>query len=339
MIMSIKLVTKIDLPYILRLEQRGTLETELPQDKDFSQFKIILSPKYISNSDQPVCTSIQIESVLNDYHYDDYPKTSIRSSRVGNLDTLEVRNVIFGIPDVVRKEIFKLVREKLNNFLIFLSESTNMFWIEELPLNPISYVISNHTDFIFLSPETKRVNEDWERIADNFMLDLGLKNIKPINITMTSKYKDTKSTICSKYFNKAHKAIYLSEYEDFCIYCAISAESFIKSLINDSHPSEDENLEKLKLKARSKKGMVETYFKDIMQYLYKTDFSQSNPGLYSNLKSIFELRNNIMHKGFLDKESYLKAGLKELDFEQANKMLSKLEQTFKECKAISQNIE
>ncbi|QSX23922.1 hypothetical protein [Priestia megaterium] len=328
--MSIKLLARIDLPYIVRLEQRGDLETELPPDKDFSYFKITFSSKYLYNSDQPVCTSIEIESILNNYHHEHYPKTQIRSSTI---NTLEISNVIFDIPEATRNEIFKLVRHKLNNFFVYLTKVTNMFWIEDLPLNPISHVINNNTDFILLDPETPNDKRDWETIADNFMIDLEIDNIKPLNKNILNEYEDIKSTIWSTYLNKADKAIYLSEYEDFLIYCAIAGESFIKKLIEENHPLEDETLKKLKEKG--KRSMVKSYFIEIMKYLYNVDFSKEKPKLYQNLQIIFKLRNDIMHKGFLDEDSYEKAGIKTLDFEESKKIISNLKKALNECLIIA----
>jgi hypothetical protein len=71
--------------------------------------------------------------------------------------------------------------------------------------------------------------------------------------------------------------------------------------------------------------MVDTYFKVILKYLFKKNLLDIEPALYSNLKSIFQLRNEIMHKGHLDESSYKKVGINKLDFETCSLMLYKLE--------------
>lgn len=66
------------------------------------------------------------------------------------------------------------------------------------------------------------------------MTDLESYNFTPINNHLLNKYKDTylANQIWSDYIKKATNSIYKSEYDNFIIYSAISAESFIKELVS-----------------------------------------------------------------------------------------------------------
>lgn len=150
-----------------------------------------------------------------------------------------IKNSIYNIYDVSEKdqtEIFEGIVIKLNRLLIFLNKVTKMFWIREISVNPIGGAIGTRTDFVFTDPKVKIRDSarDWYTINDNFMVDLYSDNIKPINGDILEKFKDTYvvNSIWITYMEKANRAMYVSEYEEFIIYCAIAAESFIKQLVS-----------------------------------------------------------------------------------------------------------
>jgi len=328
--MSVKLIAKINLPYVLRMEKKGVLETVLEPDIEFSFFKIIFFSHYQKNDDKPICNNIQIEAILDNYNHTD-PLLS-KFGYLGLID-IDIDFKLFHVTDNDRKEIFKLVRDKLNNFLSYLNSATKMFWIEDIPLNPTSDVIGTTTDFMFSDPLKDGVA--WTTISDNFMTDLDPQNIKSLNNKILDEYKEKHivHSVWPTYLNKANKAMYLSEYEDFIIYCAIAAESFIKQLVNHSSTQGDVIFNKLKSVGKSQ--MVDTYFNIIMKYLYKTNLNEVKPELYKTVKDIFMLRNDIMHQGFLDNESYKKVGINKLDFEEVHKYYSRLELAIEECTRIA----
>lgn len=331
--MSVKLIAKINLPYVLRMEKRGALETVLDPDIEFSFFKIIFFSHYQKNDDKPICNNIQIEAILNNYNHTDPLSSKLGYLTLNKDEDIDFNIEQFNVTDDDRKEIFKLVRDKLNNFLLYLNAATKMFWIEDIPLNPTSHVIGTTTDFMFSHPSKDGVF--WTIISDNFMTDLDPHNIKSLNNKILDEYKDKHivHSVWPTYLNKANKAMYLSEYEDFIIYCAIAAESFIKQLVNHSSTQGDAIFNKLKSVGKSQ--MVDTYFNIIMKYLYKTNLKEVKPELYKTIKDIFMLRNDIMHQGFLDNESYKKVGINKLDFEEVHKYFSRLELAIEECTRIA----
>ncbi|MBH0159641.1 hypothetical protein [Fictibacillus sp. 26RED30] len=332
--MSIKLLTKISLPYLLRLQFPESIETELPVDDNFSFFKIVFLPNidelenknFSPNYNENFCNTIEVEAVLNKYHHINY---SIEKSSI--YDT-------YNVTTKDRTEIFKEVRVKLNHFLLYISKSTKMFWVEDLAINPLSGVIGTHTDFIFLNPEHK-VNMNsriWNSIADNFMVDLYRNKFQPISEKLLDDYKGNYVVNFTwvTYINKATKALYKSEFEEFIIYCAIAAESFIKMFVSTGtlYPSKfEDDIVLDKLISIGKNNMVDTYYKVILKYLYGVNLLELNQALFNNLKDIFNLRNDIMHKGIMDENSFKKVGINDLNFEQASLYLNRLNQAIETC--------
>jgi len=56
--------------------------------------------------------------------------------------------------------------------------------------------------------------------------------------------------------------------------------------------------------------------------------------LYKNLKDIFILRKEIMHTGSLNKNSYKRVGIENLDFEQVNLYAKRLDLSINKCSEI-----
>ncbi|MDZ5474167.1 HEPN domain-containing protein [Bacillus sp. 31A1R] len=328
--MGIKLLARISLPYLLRLSDGARLETKLPIDENFTFFKITFFPNkedndnYLPKYSDNICNNLEIECIVNKYDYKNYTY----------IDTGIFK--IYDIGDIHRAEIFNFVREKLNSYLISLGKVTKMFWIEDLPLNPISGCIGIRTDFIFTKPDEVIGNARWwNTIQDDYMVDLNSKNIKPLDKRLLDRLENryVVNLTWHTYFNKATKAMYSSETEEFIIYCAIAAESFIKQLITNSSDNQDVILNKLISNGRN--NMVEMYFVVIMKYLYGVNLLEVQQGLYKNLKDIFSLRNDIMHNGYLDKSSLKKVGIEKLDYNQLKKYLSKLDSAIITCIKIA----
>ncbi|UNT56852.1 hypothetical protein [Lysinibacillus capsici] len=329
--MSIKVWAKIKLPYILRLEREEVYDIELPIDNEFSFFKVIFFPNidsidntnYSTKYQESSCNYVEIEAILKRFDCFNYPilKTTIYK--------------LFDVPKKDMIEIFKLINKKLNTFLMELSKITNMFWIEEIALNPISGVIGTRTDFAFVEPETVIGNaRSYLTIDDNYMEETMLEEITPLNNNILESFRNGNyilKLIWHNYLNKATKAMYSSEYEEFIIYCAISAESFIKQIVNVAN-REDVVLDKL-IEA-GKNQMVHTYYKIILKYLFGKSLIEVEEVLHKNLIDIFTLRNEIMHRGYLDETSFKKVGIQELNFEQAEIYLSRLNRAIAVCLEI-----
>ncbi|GGA43155.1 hypothetical protein [Psychrobacillus lasiicapitis] len=331
--MGIKLWAKIKLPYILRLENEEKYEIELPSDEEFSLFRVSFFPNsdnpdnsnYLSEYREKSCNYIEIESIVKRFNYSDYP---VRNSVIYNS---------YEVSEIDTTEIFKLVKNKLNIFLIELSKITKMFWITDISLNPISGVIGNRTDYTFVEPDTAISDNirSYYTINDNYMEEVKRKEVKPINMDILSVFRNENSLILKpiwhNYLNKATKAMYSSENEEFIIYCAISAESFIKQLIKVNSNLKEKDIVLEKLTEVGKNQMVNTYFKIILKYLFGANLIDKEEVLHKNLLDIFTLRNEIMHKGYLDKSSFEKVGINELNFEQANLYLSRLHRAIEIC--------
>lgn len=325
--MSIKVWATIKLPYILRLEQKEIYEVELPTDSEFSFFKISFFPNidsinnvnYSSEYQERSCNYVEIEAILKRFNCFDYPI---------------IKDSIYNLFDVSKEdmvEVFKLVNKKLNQFLMELSKITNMFWIEEITLNPISGVIGTRTDYAFVEPETVIGNSRiYSTIDDNYMEEVMLQEITPLNNNILEPFRNGNhilKLIWHNYLNKATKAMYSSEYEEFIIYCAISAESFIKQLVNIT----DKDIVLDKLIEVGKNQMVNTYYKIILKYLFGKSLIEVEEVLHKNLIDIFTLRNEIMHRGYLDETSFKKVGIQEINFEQAEIYLSRLNRAIEVC--------
>ncbi|MGF9741432.1 hypothetical protein ABEX38_29120 [Priestia megaterium] len=158
---------------------------------------------------------------------DNYNHTNPLRGKLGHLRlNKNIDFELFHVADNDRKELFKLVRDKSNNFLSYLDAATKMFWIRDIPLNPTSHVIGTTTDFIFSDPLKDGVT--WTIIFDNFMTDLDLHDIKSLNNKILDEYRD-KKIVHSVWFTYLNKAMYLSEYEDFIISCAIADEFLLSN--------------------------------------------------------------------------------------------------------------
>ena len=325
--MPLKVLCRIKLPYMMRLRDSEIYNANLESCENFNSFIVNFHPNidsndagfYIPELPGNTCSFVEIECVLKIFNHNNYP---IIPTAIYNT---------YELPYNDRMEIFLIIRNKLSKLLKKLEYYTKMFWIEEVPINPISGIIGTRTDFSFLHPDENITfsSRIWSSVLDNFMIDLENEKIKPIDqeILHDINYLTVVNSIWSDYLNKANKALYESEYESFIIYCAIAAESFIKQMVEFTESDEDLVLKKLK--DSGKNQMVEVYYKVILKYLYGRNLLDVEPSLYTNLNSIFRLRNAIMHSGELSEAAFKKAGIDGLNFDSCIEMFHKLNKTIR----------
>lgn len=324
--MSLKVLCRIKLPYIIRLQKSKTYTVSLDECPEFSMFNIsfypngeVLGVERDREYDDDVCTFLEVEAVIKKFDYNSYKAAP------------DVDYTLYDVPNDDRSSIFEIVKERLNDFLKYLQNTSNMFWIEGLSINPISGVIGIGTEFSFLKPDqiVYPSTRYWVAVRDNYMVGVNSNTIKPISDELLERYNTSYlvNQIWSDYLLKACKAMYQSEYENFIIYCAISAESFIKQLTQLNF---ENDIVLQKLVEAGKNQMVDTYFKVIVKYLYGKNLLEIEECLYENLMRIFKLRNEIMHRGILDEQALQKAGLLEINFKVCESILERLERAIKE---------
>lgn len=71
----------------------------------------------------------------------------------------------------------------LNEYLNVLSETTKMFWIKELPVNPFSGAIGKKSEAIFLNLEQSIGSnfKGWLKYYDDYQVVLNKQPIFPLN--------------------------------------------------------------------------------------------------------------------------------------------------------------
>lgn len=317
-LLSLKVLCRIKLPYLIKIQDIKEYSLKLPECEHFSDFKIIFLPNikesnYFYNPEygDDVCDNIEIQTI----------------AKVPNLKTSE--NQLLTLED--RIIILDKIRKKVNEILRYLQYKTKMFWIKELKIDPLSGLIGMRTEFLFLhaNQETNE-NMSWTCLINNSMSDIDQDNIKPVNDEMLKSFCNTYlvKPIWKDYFNKAHQSIYECQYENFIIYSAICAESFIKSTIH-SYIDLDTNKDIVlkKFIEIGKKNMVEVYYKYILKYLFGKNLLEIDESLYSNLVLIFKLRNELMHTGYIDENTLRKVGTESLNFDVCSTILLRLDKT------------
>lgn len=229
--MGLRILSRIKLPYIIRMKESEIIKTQLPATKEFSEFKVTLFPNRETNDElyNPQYSDnnsfyIEVEALTELYSHEKYENSG--SSLYS----------IYNVPEDDQIIIFKMLKDRLNEFLYFLSEMTQMFWIEELTLNPISGAISKRTDFVFLHPNLKIDGNSrlWNTYNDDYQTDLRLMPVKSLSKEIVDEFGETYiiRDVWTEYRNKAKRALFSSEYIDFITYSAIEAESFIKKTVN-----------------------------------------------------------------------------------------------------------
>jgi hypothetical protein len=216
-LLALKVLCRVKLPYIIRIEEAINYISYLPSCNEFKVFNIFFFPNDrnldddLLNVDYPeeTCSVIEIETILNSFTYENY---QVESSAVYKR---------YKVPHNDQLVIFKSIGNKLNSYLKYLKYVTKMFWIEELPINPLSGVIGTRTDFAFLHPE-ERIGSSrvWNTMHDNFMVDHDMEHIKPLNEQILNKFNNSYVIyeIWYDYVNKARNSLFVSDYDTFIIY-------------------------------------------------------------------------------------------------------------------------
>lgn len=330
--MGLKIFTRIKLPYIIRMKEVEIIHTQLPATKEFTEFNITFYPNLHSNNElynplysENICFFIEVEAVTELFNHDEY---DINDTNIYNS---------YEVPKDNQLVIFRMLKDRLNNYLDYLSEMTKMFWIEELALNPMSGAISKRTDFVFLPPDFKIKGSSrfWITYNDDFQTDLRLTSINALTQEIADEFIHTYIVrdVWIEYKNKAIRALYSSEYTDFIIYCAIEAESFIKKTVNYIRENKTEKDIVLdKLIDIGKNNFVDSYYKVILKYITGKILFEEEPKLYSILMSIYRLRNAIMHQGIIEVKDFKNAGMEgvqELNYDTCLDIYNKLQKAIR----------
>lgn len=335
--MGLKILARIKLPYIIRMEEAKIINTRLPSTKEFCEFKITFYPNLDSNDElynpqysENKCFFIEIGAVTELYNHDDYKET-----QTGVYSTYELH-------EDEQLVIFSMLKNRLNEYFNYLSEMTKMFWIEELTLNPMSGAIAKRTDFVFLHPDCKICGSSrfWNTYSDDFQTDIRLTSVKALTQEIADKFSSTYIVrdVWIEYKNKAKRSLFSSEYTDFIIYCAIEAESFIKKTVNFIRErNADKDIVLDKLIDTGKNNFVDSYYKIILKYITGKSLNEVEPELYRNLIIIYKLRNAIMHQGTIEDKDFKSAGmegLKNLNFDSCLEIYNKLQKAIRKTLSL-----
>lgn len=82
---------------------------------------------------------------------------------------------------------------------------------------------------------------------------------------------------------------------------------------------------------------MESYYKVILRYITGKSLNEVDPTLYSNLISIYRLRNAVMHQGEIEVKDFKNAGLGEiesLEFDICLEIYNKLQKAIQETLAL-----
>ncbi|GEN46740.1 hypothetical protein [Alkalibacillus haloalkaliphilus] len=340
--MGLKVVTRIKLPYIIRMKESKEITSRLSPTEHFSKFEITFYPNCQDyepyNADYPNnnCLFIDVEAVTEIFSFEDYNHKVINHIS------------IYELPDDDRKLIFGLLRERLNTYLEALNIKTKMFWVEGLSMNPLSKNIGIKSQFIFLHPN-QSMNTSfraWYEYWDNYQTELetGSKQITPIDGSIVDEC-DNLVIVGSpwmEFVNKAKVALFESEFNDFIIYSSIAAEAFIKQLTEPKIYGMEKDIVLEKLMVAGNNKVINSYYNIILKYLTGHSLYEIDPKLYNSLHSIYKFRNALMHTGNIDYNTLRKVGYEgreELTFDVCKVLLENLQATIKTVgRLFSQNI-
>ncbi|WP_165476920.1 hypothetical protein, partial [Clostridioides difficile] len=264
------------------------------------------------------------------YKYVDYTKYKTTKCINSNDNYFEVE-----VPLDKTTEIFGCMNKRLNEILNFLREKSNMFWIDEFNLTHINYHSENEVRFNFYSPNVNpsSVVTSFIEHTDYYMIS---KNFKTNNVGEdTFKNFDSnkiKMKVFNEYIDKAEKALYEYNYENFIIYCSISVESFIIQYIDEIANQDDIIYKQLE---KTNSNYINLYYNVLLKYLTGKSLIEVDKKACTHLTRLYRLRNSLMHKGIIDSKSLEKAGIMKLDFNECNKILDSAKTSFKLVKSIT----
>ena len=321
----------IKLPYIIRLDEEKDYKFQF-QFEDFEMF--CLEMRHNDDSDYDIydencsvnsCKNIRIEAI---YKYCDYTKYKNHRIPYTNQDINEFTVEL--PPDEVRR-IFNSVNKKLDEIINYLRKKTNMFWIEEIPVNLITYCFGREIEFNFYSPNARlsKVYRQTKKIT-NYYMESDFEGVKEVNDNIFDSFDANENyyNTADYYLNKSEKSLYERNYEEFIIYCSISVESFIKNYIEKIKPNKDIVYGKL---ASLRYDYIDKYYNVLLKYLKGKSLKELNEGAFTHLKNMYTLRNEIMHKGIIDKDALKNAGLSHLEyinFNECEKILKSIKKSF-----------
>ncbi|HAT4250462.1 hypothetical protein [Clostridium perfringens] len=318
--MGIKIEMFIKLPYILRLEE----EKNYIFNFNFSEFEIfqveMIFNEYNDDISESISENIRIEAIYNEFAYDEYEYRH------------HTKGKIVELPLEKEKFLFQIIDKKLQEIFDFMRNKTKMFWIDNVPIHPISYCYGREIKYGFYSPDTNLVKsiQYTKCITDYYMKSGRMKNIEEINENTFNdfNYKYEYIDIATKYINKAEKALYERNYNDFIIYCGIATEAFIRKYIDSIAPKGDIVFNKI---SSLNFDYLDQYYNVLLKYLKGKSLKELDVRLYTNLKRMYTLRNAIMHTGTIGELALKKSGLSHLNdinFKECNNILNSIKRSF-----------
>ncbi|MFC4387741.1 hypothetical protein ACFOZ1_07925 [Gracilibacillus marinus] len=338
--MAIKVITRIRLPYVIRMETVKKMTVKLSPTDDLPELQITFYPNlkdetyYNDIYSENTCLYIEVEAISNKLNFEDYKKIKKDSY------------FVIDVPEEDRKKLFFQLAEEINVYLYKLNTITGMFWVEDLPVNPLSGLLGKNSSFIFLKP-TQKIDDgnlELSTYLDDYQETAINKKIKQINEEIISRTIHNEIIVgeWNKYLNKAQVALFESKYEECIINCAIAAEAFIKEVVGENSNARfmwgvgnDIVLDKL---INSNGKMVDKYYNVILKYLFKNSLLEVEPELHRNLTNIFTVRNTIMHGSKINSNTLKKIGFDgetELNFDICYEFLKKLYKTVNTVRKIT----
>lgn len=329
--MSIKLVCEINLPYSIKLAEEENYVFKFDMH-EFDFFEIVFlfnnpddSDLYIDVLPDKYCKNIKVTAILREYNASDYP--IIHDHGLHRVE----------LPEDIENEIFLKVNKKINEILKYIKIKTNMFWIENLPLNPISNGLGVGTTFMFYTANTKlrRTFKERRRFCDDFMIHANFDDVKRLDSSIFDEFDEDNLpniyTYYNKFIYKAKLFLFEAQYEDFIINLAIACESFIRHYIYNIKPENDIVVKRLE---STNFKYIDLYYNVLLKYLKGKSLKEIKEDLYNNLTIIYKLRNDIMHRGYINSDSLQKAGISKLDINEGEKIIQKVLEAFEEINKI-----
>lgn len=327
--MSIKVEMFVKLPYIIKLKEDKDYIFTFKFD-DFEMFCLemrhndesndeIYDERYYGNS----CENIRIEAIFNNLDY------SIYNSDINPNRAIENQEYQINLPLKETRIVFNEVNKRLNQITSYLRNETNIFWIENIHINPIAYSFGTEIQFNFYSPNTRMLKlcKETRNYTEYYMND-GYRGIKEVDEKVFDNL-DTEGNYVSvpfDYLNKSQKSLYDRNYEDFIINCSISVESFIRGYIGQIEPENDIVYNKL---SALNHNYLDKYYNILLKYLKGKSLNELDEASYTHLKRMYSLRNAIMHKGYIDEKDLKKVGLEKLTFQELNSILESAQKCYK----------
>jgi len=327
--MGLKILIKIKLPYIIRMEEDKKITARLKPTDEFPQFDVTFYPNsriyeslYNSNYPNNNCLFIEVEAVTKLYSFKNHEIKCISD----HYPTYEVS-------EKDSKLILNLLRTKLNEYLEILGVRTKMFWITDLSIDPLSNTIGKASQFVYLHPNQATTDYQFSEGGwKNYQTEIENEG-KPIISIDESIINECENLVVlgypwRDYVAKAKIALFESEFNDCIIYCSIAAESFIKQVTAPSlYGLEKDIVLKRLIKAGNNK-IIDSYYNVILKHMLGKSLKEVNQELYHSMDSMYKFRNALMHTGEIDRKAFKKAGYegKEiLDFDICKYMLENLQ--------------